>query len=61
MMKHNGGLVAYLVISAVWIIILFFGALLGLDDFDTWSRLASSIIVGLLLGWVTWRLTRPDA
>ncbi len=61
MMKHNGGLVAYLVISAVWIIILFFGALLVLDDFDTWSRLASSIIVGLLLGWVTWRLTRPDA
>ena len=61
MMKHNGGLVAYLVISAVWIIILFFGALLVLDDFDTWSRLASSIIVGLLLGWVTWRLTRPEA
>lgn len=59
-MKHHGGLVAFLVIAAIWAIILFAGAVLVLDDFNVWNRLASSIIVGLLLGWVTWRYTRLD-
>jgi hypothetical protein len=60
-MKHTGSLNAFIMISAVWALVLFLGALFVTDDFNVWSRLASSIIVGLLLGWVTWRLTRASA
>ena len=44
--------------AAGWAIILFLATLFVLDDYSMASRLASSIIVGLLLGWVTWRFTQ---
>jgi hypothetical protein len=57
-MKHNGGLTAYILMAAGWAIVLFLATLFVLDDYSMASRLASSIIVGLLLGWVTWRFTQ---
>ena len=60
-MKHNGSLNAFIMIAAGWSLLLFLSALFVMDDFNLWNRLVSSIIVGLLLGWVTWRYTRPEA
>jgi hypothetical protein len=60
-MKHNGTLNTFIMMTAAWSLVLFLGAVFVADDFNVWGRLASSIIVGLLLGWVTWRFTRADA
>ncbi len=59
-MKHNGSLNAYIMMAAGWSLVLFLGAIFVLDDFNVWNRLISSILVGLLLGWVTWRYTRAE-
>jgi hypothetical protein len=58
--KQNGNLNAFMIMAAGWTLVLFPSALLVMDDFNIWSQLASSIIIGVLLGWVTWRFTQTE-